>query len=273
MNTTSWKSRILKLFVAIFALSLAVGYVGTERVQAASKASYTIQKNQKKKTYKKSSATYLYELPVLKGKSAAIKKINSSLKAAYTKSLTDQKKLFETFQKLKKDGTLKTQNLKLLATTKCKESYNKNGYIKFSFTTTWYDGTNRTTTKKTAIYRLKDGARVKKLPKKKTTEEEGLSLIQGTWYSVGGVPYNTKEVISGNKIKSYSHGSTTPFAEYTIEKVYKTSYGYYFRIYLGRGYYSGYRLETGQQFLSSIGNGDPYSSSGYSMTSSMVRKK
>ncbi len=161
----------------------------------------------------------------------------------------------------------------LQATTKCKESYNKNGYVKFAFTTTWYDGTTRKTTKKTAIYRLKDGARVKKLPKKKTTEE-GLELIQGTWYSVGGLPYNTREVISGNKITSYVQTSSVPSRVYTIEKVYKTSYGYYFRFPLGQGYYAGYRLNlSDKKMLVNQGNGDPYSSSGYSMTSSMVRSK
>lgn len=58
----------------IFALCMAIGYVNTEPVRAASKASYTIQKKQKKKTYKKSSAVYLYELPVLKGKVLQLKK-------------------------------------------------------------------------------------------------------------------------------------------------------------------------------------------------------
>lgn len=274
MKKASKKSHIIKFLVMIFALCMAIGYVNTEPVRAASKASYTIQKKQKKKTYKKSSAVYLYELPVLKGKSAAIKKINNSLNAAYTKSLTNQKNLFDTFQKLKKDGTLKKKTLHLQATTKCKESYNKNGYVKFAFTTTWYDGTTRKTTKKTAIYRLKDGTRVKKLPKKKTTEEEGLELIQGTWYSVGGLPYNTREVISGNKITSYVQTSSVPSRVYTIEKVYKTSYGYYFRFPLGQGYYAGYRLNlSDKKMLVNQGNGDPYSSSGYSMTSSMVRSK
>ncbi len=274
MSMTTWKSRILKFFVTVFALSMAMGYAGITPVQAASKASYTIQKNEKKKTYKNSSASYLYELPVLKGKSSAVKKINKSLKASYTKSLKDQKNLFKVFQNLKKDGTLKTKNLQLLATTRCKEAYNKDGYVKFAFTTTWYDGSKRTTSRKNVIYRLKDGKTVKSIPKKKSTTEKGLDLIQGTWYSMGGVPYHYKDVISGNTIKSYRPGSSVCVSEYKIDKVYKTSYGYYYRIPLGRGYYSGYRLEMkNKKTLICMGNGSPDSTSGYSGTGSRVRNK
>ena len=56
MKKASKKSHIIKFLVMIFALCMAIGYVNTEPVRAASKASYTIQKKQKKKTYKKSSA-------------------------------------------------------------------------------------------------------------------------------------------------------------------------------------------------------------------------
>ena len=274
MSTTNWKNKILKFIAAVFVLGMAMGIVSTEPVQAASKASYTIQKNEKKASYNKSSASYLYELPVLKGNGSAVTKINKALKASYTKSLKDQKKLFKTFQKLKKDGTLKTKDLQLLATTKCKETYNKDGYIKFAFTTTWYDGTSRKSTKNSVIYRLKDGKKVKSIPKKKSTMEKGLELIQGTWYTVGGLPYHYREVISCNTIKYYAPNSNVCSFEHKIDKVYKTSYGYYYRIPLGRGYYSGYKLELKYKTsLVSIGNGNPYSTSGFSGTDSLTRNK
>ena len=83
--------------IVICALCITVSLGSVQNVQAASKARYTIRKIQEKKTYKKSSATYSYELPQLKGKSAAVKKINKSLKSYYTKNLKLKKDLFKQF--------------------------------------------------------------------------------------------------------------------------------------------------------------------------------
>lgn len=274
MSLTTWKMKIIKFLIIAFALSMGFGCVETVQAKATAKASYTIRKNVKKKTYKKSSAYYLYELPVLKGKSSAVKKINKSLKNSYTKSLKDQKKLFKVFTKLKKNGKLKNRNEKLLATTTCKETYNKNGYVKFEFTTVWYDGSKRKVHKKDMIYRLKDGKTVKSIPKEKNATEDGLELIQGTWYSMGGVPYHYKTVISGNTIRSYRPNSSVCESEYKIDTVYKTGYGYYYRIPLGMGYYSGYRLELrDKETMICMGDGNPSSTSGYSGSGSMVRNK
>ena len=57
-------------------------------VSAASKASYKIVNKRQVKQYKDHKAEYLYQLPQLKGKSAAIKKINKSI-------MTDYKNTFE----------------------------------------------------------------------------------------------------------------------------------------------------------------------------------
>ena len=91
---------------------------------------------------------------------------------------------------------------------------------------------------------------------------------------MGGVPYHYRDVISGNTIKSYRPGSSVCVSEHKIDKVYKTSYGYYYRIPLGRGYYGGYRLELkDKKTLICMGNGSPNSTSGYSATGSRVRNK
>ena len=101
-----------------------------------------------------------------------------------------------------------------------------------------------------------------------------LKLIKGTWYTVGGAPYHNKYVFSGKTLRLYAPGAKKSWKTYKIDKVTKTNYGYYYRIYLGRGYYDGWRLVLKDKAtLQSIGNGKPYSTAGYSGTSSLVRKK
>ena len=73
----------------------------TVTVSAASKATYTIKKITQKKSYKKVSASYLYELPQLKGSSAAVKKINKSLKKDYQKDQENRESLFDWFESSK----------------------------------------------------------------------------------------------------------------------------------------------------------------------------
>lgn len=67
-------------------------------VIAASKASYEIINKKEIRKYKNMSAKYLYQLPQLKGNSAAIKKINKSLRADYKKTLSGKESLFEYFE-------------------------------------------------------------------------------------------------------------------------------------------------------------------------------
>ena len=101
------------------------------------------------------------------------------------------------------------------------------------------------------------------------TQSVPLSLVQGTWYTFGGLPYNLRVVISGTKVTGYVRDSEEPWYEREITDITKTDYGYYFHI----GDY-GYRmLLPDQQTLTLMGNGDPYSTEGYSGTDSLVRTK
>ena len=269
----SWRKNLCKFAIMFFSLFMFIGVLDTQPVHASTKASYTIKTIQEKKTYKKSSAAYLFQLPQLKGSSTAVKKINKSLKSEYQKSLTDKKRLFEYFNDFKRNGALDKNNWKLFSTTHCKETYNKNGYIRFVFTSSWYAGGVHNSDTQTVIYRLKDGVKTNKLPSV-SEETKALNLIKGTWYTEGGLPYHFKVVFSGKTVKDYLPNSSKVYSQRTIDKVIKTNYGYYFRIYLGKGYYGGYRLDLkNKNTLVCIGNGDPYSSSGYSATDSLVRKK
>ena len=107
----------------------------------------------------------------------------------------------------------------------------------------------------------------------KAQEKKALSLIKGTWYTQGGMPYPRKVVFSGKNIKIYDSRSNI-YTRRKINKITKTSYGYYFRIPLGGGRYYGYRLHSNNKStLHYMGNGSPYSSSGYSGSSSLTRHK
>ena len=107
----------------------------------------------------------------------------------------------------------------------------------------------------------------------KAQEKKALSLIKGTWYTQGGMPYPRRVVFSGKNVKMYQSRSNT-YTRRKIDKITKTSYGYYFRIPLGGGHYYGYRLySNNKNTLNCMGNGSPYSSSGYSGTSSLTRHK
>lgn len=107
----------------------------------------------------------------------------------------------------------------------------------------------------------------------KTQEKKALNLIKGTWYTQGGMPYPRKVVFSGKNIKIYDSRSKV-YTRRKIDKITKTSYGYYFRIPLGYGHYYGYRLySNNKSTLHYMGNGNPYSSSSYSGSSSLTRHK
>ena len=109
----------------------------TVTVSAASKATYTIKKITQKKSYKKVSASYLYELPQLKGSSAAVKKINKSLKKDYQKDQENRESLFDWFESSKNYGYERA----FVSHTTCSASYNQNGYISFRYGVNWYVGT------------------------------------------------------------------------------------------------------------------------------------
>ena len=265
-----WKKKLTGFMIALCALCITVGAGSVQNVQAASKAMYTIRNMQEKKTYKSSSATYSYQLPQLKGSSAAVKKINKSLKADYNKKQQLKKDLFQQFNTYKKKGTLNKRSLKLFANMKCTVDYNKDGYIRFAYRFAWHGCSSYDATKTTVIYRLKDGKKVSKIPIS-AADKSALNLIKGTWYS----PDGDRVVFSGKKANYYfSSDSTEPDWTFDIDAITKTDYGYYFKIDMGQNIYFGYRLSKNDtSSLTYIGKGKPYSTAGYVKSSSLSRTK
>lgn len=269
----AWKKRFTGFLIAVCALCVGASLGAAQNVQAASKASYTIKKIQEKKTYKNSSAIYSYELPQLKGNSAAIKKINKSLKAYYTSDLKLKKELFKQFEDYKKTGFLDKNDQNLFVNTKCTETYNKDGYVRFVYNFSWHGCGSEECNGTAVIYRLKDGKKVTKVPISKT-DAKALNLIKGTWYTAESKDYPQKVVVSGKTIRYYF--SDTSDADWTgeIDEITRTNYGYYFKIDFGYNCYLGYQLRlTDSNTLVCVGNGDPYSSEGLDKSSSLSRQK
>ena len=98
---------------------------GHTTVSAASKASYKIIN---KKTTKRNNK--------LKAKSAAVKKINRSLKADYKATLSSKASLFDSL----KNSPYSYYSGEYFYTTECKVTYNKKGYVCFKFTCNWMAG-------------------------------------------------------------------------------------------------------------------------------------
>lgn len=270
---STWKKRLTGFMIALCALCMTVGLGSAQNVQAASKADYTIRKVQEKKTYKNSSATYYYELPQLKGKSAAAKKINKSLKAYYTSDLKLKKELFRQFADYKKTGVLDKNDEILFVNTKCTETYNKSGYVRFAYSFTWHGCGSAESNRTTVIYRLKDGKKVSKIPAS-GEDLKGLNLIKGTWYTSDSSQYAQKVEISGKTIKYYFSDSSEADWSGEIDEVTRTNYGYYFKIDFGYNCYLWYQLRlSDQNTLLSVGNGDPYSSEGLDKGASLFRTK
>ena len=101
---------------------------------------------------------------------------------------------------------------------------------------------------------------------------EALKLIEGTWYTFGGMPYHFKIIFEGNDLKAYDPSGVLGF-ERTVSEVTKTDYGYFFRISYEYGDY-GYRWDMANpETLSLVSTSNPYSTEGYSGTDSLVRNK
>lgn len=267
----TWKKKLTGFMAVMCALCVTVGVGSIQNVQAASsKATYTIRTMKEKKTYKSSSATYSYQLPQLKGSTAAVKKINQSLKADYNKDQKLKKELFQQFNTYKKKEILKKKSLKLFADTKCTVDYNKDGYIRFAYRFGWHGCSSYDTNKTTVIYRLKDGKKVSKIPVS-VTDKAALNLIKGTWYT----PDGERVVFSGKKADYYfSSDSTEPDWTFDIYEITRTNYGYYFKIDMGQNIYFGYRLNKNDTAsLIRMGNGKPYSTAGYVESATLSKTK
>lgn len=129
---------------------------GHTTVSAASKASYKIINKKTTKRNNKLTARYLYQLPQLKGKSAAVKKINRSLKANYKATLSSKASLFDSL----KNSPYSYYSGEYFYTTKCKVTYNKKGYVCFKFTCDWMAGGVHNGWEYGLTYRLKDGKKL-----------------------------------------------------------------------------------------------------------------
>lgn len=269
----AWKNKLAGLLITVCALCMAVSLGSVQNVQAASRASYTIKKIQEKKTYKNSSATYSYELPQLKGNSAAVKKINKSLKSFYTSDQKLRKELFKQFADYKSTGYLDKNDETLFVNTKCTETYNKNGYVRFVYGFTWHGCGSAEGNRTTVIYRLKDGKKVSKVPAS-SVDLKALELIKGIWYTSESEEYPQKVEISGKIIKYYYSDSAEADWTGKIDEIIKTNYGYYFKVDFGYDCYLGYQLRlTDQKTLLCVGLGDAYSSEGIDKSSSLFRTK
>ncbi len=267
------KNRFVRFLIALCTLCLAAGVGNSQNVQAASKATYTIKKIQEKKTYRDSCAIYHYELPQLRGNSAAISKINKSLKSYYSKTLPLKKELFNEFKEYKKNGTLNKRTRNLFVKTGCSETYNKNGYIRFVFRFSWHECGSEDSNQTTVIYRLKDGARVSQIPSS-AEESKILKLIKGVWYTTDKSASHNKVIFSGKTVKYCSTYSCDIIWTGKIDDVIRTSYGYYIKIDLGYNCHIGYQLRlNNKNSLKYIGLGDSQSSVGYSKSESLIRKK
>ena len=117
---------------------------GHTTVSAASKASYKIINKKTTKRNNKLTARYLYQLPQLKGKSAAVKKINRSLKADYKATLRSKASLFDAL----KNSQYSYYSGEYFYITKCK------------VTCDWMAGGVHNGWEYGLTYRLKDGKKL-----------------------------------------------------------------------------------------------------------------
>ena len=152
---------VLFLLIMVVAFSADGQSVSAAKKKTSSrtKAVYTIKKYKKKYsgTGKKITAKYRYDLPQLKGKTKAVKKINSSLKKAYTASLEDKKSLFSYAEEANSNLNFKDS---YFCTTTCKVTYNKKGYVSFCFHHEWYAGGVHNGWTEGMTYSLKTGSKL-----------------------------------------------------------------------------------------------------------------
>lgn len=139
-----------KLIVAsALAFTMLAGLATSPKVQAsrtAKSAKVSFKQYKINKKYKNGvKANYYFNLPHLKGKSAAIKKINKDLLKKYkSTSYTTSTGIFKTAKKASegklKDYAFVTKNCTYYDITKTSVSYNKNGVISFKVYHNEWDG-------------------------------------------------------------------------------------------------------------------------------------
>lgn len=155
------RNSIWKRLLAV-ALIITVAFTSNiaecSMVEAASKVSYKITNKKQVKQYKKVSAKYVYQLPQIKGNSAAIKKINKSLVEDYKSTWQYKKNLFGYYEGFKKISPYRKRDI--CYTVKCSVAYNQNGYICFKFISEWNASGIGETWEYGLTYRLKDGKKL-----------------------------------------------------------------------------------------------------------------
>lgn len=124
---------MLVMLLGVVALSTPVEAAG--KTTTRKKAVYTIKTYKASYKGKKIKAQYRYDLPKLKGKSKVVKKINASLKKQY-----DPKAKADLITTAKENEKYLPYKESWYDVTKCKASYNKNGYISFKYSSKWYIG-------------------------------------------------------------------------------------------------------------------------------------
>lgn len=130
-----------KLIVAsTLAFTTLAGLATSPKVQASStakSAKVSFKQYKKTKKYKDGlTVKYSYNLPQLKGKSAAIRKINKSLLKKYRETSNPSKSIFPS-RSIQGNTIKKTTHYDL---TKISVSYNKNSIISFKVDRNWWAG-------------------------------------------------------------------------------------------------------------------------------------
>lgn len=135
------KHNFLKVVLLAAVTLLACSGLARHEVQAAqkTKAAYTIRTYSKNYGVgKRVTGKYKYQLPVLKGNTAAVRKINASLKKGYKDSAENKKRMIEYIKSANKYNS--PYGDRYFWTTTCKASYNRKGYVSFRFCHDWYAG-------------------------------------------------------------------------------------------------------------------------------------
>ncbi len=120
----------------------------------AAKASWQIKNYKESKRFAKRSATFKYQLPVFKGKSKAIKKINQAQVKSYQAAKKDAKSLFKAAQKDKGN------DYDYYYVVKSKVTFNKHGIASIKRSSDHYAGASHIRYVHGEAYSLKSGKRL-----------------------------------------------------------------------------------------------------------------
>lgn len=113
------------------ALAMSLGLVTSPKAEASSSAKYSIKQYKSTKKYKHGiKAIFIYQLPQISGKTAAVKKINKSLRKAYTSEL---KRMKEVYKDAKWSESEKLSHSSYWDKLKVHVTYNKNNVISFKY--------------------------------------------------------------------------------------------------------------------------------------------